>query len=373
MLNPSEARARNALGVVLGDRGHFDAAAYEFDRALRLCRESEPGALSPARITANMANLHRKRAVAWLAGGYEAKALHDQRELIVLARYRGMKYDAIAQLLVTIRELQDARAVHEERTMLWPASDLVTNDDQAIISGHIREIMTIGQRVARTDVGILITGESGTGKELCAEAVHRFAGGSGRPFVAINCSAIPKELMESEIFGHVRGAFTGAADNRPGAAELADDPRPDPGVTDPLLDISHDLVGQLAEARGERGRERPVRQRRPEHPRGQVQPPDGLPPGGLQRDRRRHQPGRGRVRLDSRQVAPSRRRLMQTGARDSLAPVCALGARAKRSGSAPKTVGMPGGPTRRTFGACVHASPVVRRCRGPGSGGPGRC
>jgi len=69
---------------------------------------------------------------------------------------------------------------------------------------------------------IFLTGESGVGKEVAAEAVHAFAGAKDRPFVAINCSAIPKELMESEIFGHVRGAFTGATEDRAGAAELAD-------------------------------------------------------------------------------------------------------------------------------------------------------
>jgi two-component system repressor protein LuxO len=83
------------------------------------------------------------------------------------------------------------------------------------------------ERMAPSRAPVFITGESGTGKELCAEAIHRFAvrppiADRVRPFVAINCSAIPKDLIESEIFGHVRGAFTGASDNRAGAAELAD-------------------------------------------------------------------------------------------------------------------------------------------------------
>jgi two-component system repressor protein LuxO len=78
------------------------------------------------------------------------------------------------------------------------------------------------RRMAPSRAPVFITGESGTGKELCAEAIHAHSALGERPFVAINCSAIPKELMESEIFGHVRGAFTGASDNRAGAAELAD-------------------------------------------------------------------------------------------------------------------------------------------------------
>jgi two-component system repressor protein LuxO len=77
-------------------------------------------------------------------------------------------------------------------------------------------------RMAPSQAPVFLTGESGTGKELAAEAIHAHAGAEGRPFVAINCSAIPRELMESEIFGHVRGAFTGATEHRAGAAELAD-------------------------------------------------------------------------------------------------------------------------------------------------------
>jgi two-component system repressor protein LuxO len=78
------------------------------------------------------------------------------------------------------------------------------------------------RRMAPSRAPVFLTGESGTGKELAAEAIHQFAGAGGRPFIAINCSAIPRDLMESEIFGHVRGAFTGAAGDRAGAAELAD-------------------------------------------------------------------------------------------------------------------------------------------------------
>jgi two-component system repressor protein LuxO len=78
------------------------------------------------------------------------------------------------------------------------------------------------RRMAPSRAPVFITGESGTGKELCAEAIHTFSGAAAGPFIAINCSAIPKDLMESEIFGHVRGAFTGASENRAGAAELAD-------------------------------------------------------------------------------------------------------------------------------------------------------
>ncbi|HLL26976.1 MAG TPA: sigma-54 dependent transcriptional regulator [Xanthobacteraceae bacterium] len=76
-------------------------------------------------------------------------------------------------------------------------------------------------RIAPSKAPVFITGESGTGKEVSAEAIHARSERSSGPFIALNCSAIPKELMESEIFGHMKGAFTGAHEDRAGAAELA--------------------------------------------------------------------------------------------------------------------------------------------------------
>ncbi len=76
--------------------------------------------------------------------------------------------------------------------------------------------------IAASKATIFVTGESGTGKEVFADAVHRHSGRCKHPFIALNCSAIPRELMESEIFGHVKGAFTGAISERQGAAAMAD-------------------------------------------------------------------------------------------------------------------------------------------------------
>lgn len=85
----------------------------------------------------------------------------------------------------------------------------------------MQRVYRVIESAANSKATIFITGESGTGKELCASAVHQASGRKDAPFIALNCAAIPKELMESEIFGHLKGAFTGAVSERKGAARLA--------------------------------------------------------------------------------------------------------------------------------------------------------
>jgi len=104
------------------------------------------------------------------------------------------------------RQLQDRGAFGE----------LVGNSDS------IRKVYTLIEQVAPSSASVLITGDSGTGKELVARTIHNMSPRKDKPFVAINCSAIPESLMESELFGHEKGAFTGAASRRQGCFELAD-------------------------------------------------------------------------------------------------------------------------------------------------------
>jgi len=89
-------------------------------------------------------------------------------------------------------------------------------------SPRMKEVFDFVHRVAPTKTNLLITGESGTGKELIARAVHALSDRKERPFVAINCGAIPENLLESELFGHVKGSFTGAIANKVGLFEVAD-------------------------------------------------------------------------------------------------------------------------------------------------------
>ena len=111
------------------------------------------------------------------------------------------------------RTLAENRRLHEQ---LGHADPLVGS------SRAMEELRAMIARVAPTESRVLITGESGTGKELVASAIHRQSARAGKPFVTVNSAAIPRDLVESEMFGHERGAFTGATERRQGRFELAD-------------------------------------------------------------------------------------------------------------------------------------------------------
>ena len=121
-----------------------------------------------------------------------------------------------------VRQLIEARRVRHERDVLRQA---ISNDGFAGIIGRsekMLEVFRLVETVCRTNSTILISGESGTGKELVARAMHNQSLRREHPFVAVNCGALPEALLESELFGHMRGAFTGADSNKKGLIEVAD-------------------------------------------------------------------------------------------------------------------------------------------------------
>jgi DNA-binding NtrC family response regulator len=136
---------------------------------------------------------------------YLTKPVDIQRLKILL--------DKIVERLETMREVKALRRQLREHGTF---GSIIGN------SPEMRKIYQIVEQAAPTGASVLITGESGTGKELVAQTIHQLSPRAGFPFIAINCAAIPETLLESEIFGHEKGAFTGAADRRQGCFELAD-------------------------------------------------------------------------------------------------------------------------------------------------------
>jgi two-component system nitrogen regulation response regulator NtrX len=128
------------------------------------------------------------------------------------------------RLLVTVQRALEHRRLSGENARLREHLAKATDSRFAMVgdSEALREIRTLVQRVGPTDARVLITGENGSGKELVARAIHEASARRKQPFVEVNCAAIPSELVESELFGHVKGAFTGAVADHAGKFDAAD-------------------------------------------------------------------------------------------------------------------------------------------------------
>ncbi len=128
-----------------------------------------------------------------------------------------------AQLLRVIRQALERRALIEQnRALQRRLDDLLRQGNIIGASPAFRRMMTLVDQVASSSATVLIQGESGTGKELVAQAIHERSPRRNGPFVAVNCAALPETLLESELFGYEKGAFTGAAGRKEGRFELAD-------------------------------------------------------------------------------------------------------------------------------------------------------
>ena len=174
------------------------------------------------------------------AYGSEDSALAAMREGAYDYLHKPFRPDEVT---MTLRKAEEREKLRREvevlRTSLGAgaASDLVVCESRAM-----RDLLDLATRVARHSTTVLITGESGTGKEVLARAIHRMSPRSEQGFTAINCAAIPEHLLESELFGHVRGAFTGATADRAGLFELAHDGTL---LLDEIGDLPLDLQAKL--------------------------------------------------------------------------------------------------------------------------------
>lgn len=175
--------------------------------------------------------------LAQAGAGREQGSAGEQRLVIGTAREREIEIlvtpkpdlesiatiHSVSLLLATLHDLERARAEREERATLWPIDELLAGEDGAVTLGHMREVMTLAKRIANANVSVLITGESGTGKEVVARAIHAHSSRAQKPFIPFNCTAVPRDLLESQLFGHRRGAFTGAERDNPGIIRSARD------------------------------------------------------------------------------------------------------------------------------------------------------
>jgi two-component system NtrC family response regulator len=223
VLRPQLERLFSDLEVTSGD---------VTDQALVLVRRLEPdvvlmdlGARDPAGAAPNLELLHQ---IHRLTPDTKIIALTEQgaRELTVAAIGLGATdfyhkpFDAGVASLVVRRALR-IRELEEENWRLREQTGDMALDGIIGASDAMRSLCRAVEKVAPTSATVLLLGESGTGKELLARSLHRLSGRSHKPFVAINCAAIPDTLLEAELFGYEKGAFTGAARRTPGKLELA--------------------------------------------------------------------------------------------------------------------------------------------------------
>jgi len=185
------------LGLSLDGSGATEGLAV-LHETLRLNQQ--------AKVIVVIGNSDRANAIAALeSGAYDLLEKPVQLDVLKVVLQRAMYLSNLERESRAIRE-QDGVPEFE---------GLVGN------SKPMRDVFSMIRRVGPTDVPVLITGESGTGKELVARAIHRLSARKEAPFIAINCGAIPEGLLESELFGYERGAFTGAVQQRKGRIESA--------------------------------------------------------------------------------------------------------------------------------------------------------
>jgi DNA-binding NtrC family response regulator len=204
---PDAARARPLVDkhdpdIVISDVVMPETSGLEFLRELKAGNPNRPVLLITAQGSIDMAVEAMKRG----ARDFLTKPITD------LAKLRSLVDDAEREIEMRRKAKRLASRVEQEQSSLGTFVGA---------NKRMRDVFQLIESVAGRDVSVMITGESGTGKELVARSIHELSRRNGKPFIAVNAAAIPESLMESEIFGHERGSFTGAIGMRPGCFEQA--------------------------------------------------------------------------------------------------------------------------------------------------------
>jgi two-component system nitrogen regulation response regulator NtrX len=245
-----EANIRRMLAGLLESEGHVTAAAGDADEAIAAMRAEEADVvlLDLALPGANGLVVLERLRVDWPATPVVMMSGRASLSDAVSATRIGafhflekpLSPEALLMAVEGAAELRRARELSRTLTAERSAGVALIGDSAAM--QRIRELIA---QVAPTDARVLITGESGTGKEVVATMLHAASQRSAAPFVRVNCAAIPRDLVESELFGHERGAFTGASARRRGRFELAH------GGTlllDEIADLGHEAQAKLLRA-----------------------------------------------------------------------------------------------------------------------------
>ncbi|HJZ84176.1 MAG TPA: sigma-54 dependent transcriptional regulator [Polyangia bacterium] len=229
LIADDEANLRRVLGAILEREGYEVLAAADGEEALELMSQDVHTVITDLKMPRlDGMSLLRKVAAEWPDVPVIMITAHGSVDNAVEA----VKLGAFDYIEKPFEREQIKLVVHKalatfdlsRKTTATPAKVEPGRGRYQLVgrSAAIQQVFQIIEKVADTPSTVLITGESGTGKELIAKALHENSGRSGGHFIKINCAAIPKTLMESELFGYEKGAFTGAVGSKPGRFELAD-------------------------------------------------------------------------------------------------------------------------------------------------------